>query len=68
MWKRANEMCKDFGAIIHKLKDIFDYGITNYGRPLTLSTLSDSTQAKSSKQRIMVLHDDSLARLSILKV
>ena len=62
--KRANKGCaKDFGAVIHKLKDIFDYGITNYGLTSNpVNTIKIPPKPKSSKQRIMVLHDDSLAR------
>ncbi|HFU4463493.1 TPA: tyrosine-type recombinase/integrase [Streptococcus suis] len=61
---RANKGCaKDFGAVIHKLKDIFDYGITNYGLTANpVNTIKIPPKPKSSKQRIMVLHDDSLAR------
>ncbi|XZR21871.1 site-specific integrase, partial [Streptococcus canis] len=48
---------KDFGAVIHKLKDIFDYGITNYGLTANpVSTVKVPPKPKSNKQRIMVLH------------
>ena len=62
--KRANKGCaKDFGAVIHKLKDIFDYGITNYGLTANpVNAIKIPPKPKSSKKRIMVLHDDSLAR------
>ena len=62
--KRANKGCaKDFGAVIHKLKDIFDYGITNYGLTANpVNAIKIPPKPKSSEKRIMVLHDDSLAR------
>ena len=43
------------------MKDIFDYGITNYGlitNPVV--SVKIPPKPKSNKQRIMVLHDDSL--------
>ncbi|MDE7504761.1 N-terminal phage integrase SAM-like domain-containing protein, partial [Streptococcus agalactiae] len=60
--KRADKgSAKDFGAVIHKLKDIFDYGITNYGLITNpVSTVKIPPKPKSNKQRIMVLHDDGL--------
>lgn len=61
--KRANKgSAKNFGAITHKLKDIFDYGITNYGLTTNpVNTIKIPPKPKASKQRIMVLHDESLA-------
>ena len=53
---------KDFGAVIHKLSDIFDYGITNF--ELTHNparTIKIPPKPKPSKERIMVLHEDDLA-------
>lgn len=52
---RANKGCaKDFGTVIHKLKDIFDYGITNYGLTANpVSTVKVPPKPKSNKQRIM---------------
>ena len=43
------------------MKDIFDYGITNYGLITNpVSTVKIPPKPKSNKQRIMVLHDDGL--------
>ena len=56
--KRADKgSAKDFGAVIHKLKDIFDYGITNYGLITNpVSSVKIPPKPKSNRQRIMVLH------------
>ena len=54
---------KDFGAVIYKLSDIFDFGITNF--ELThnpASTIKIPPKPKSSKERIMVLHEEDLAK------
>lgn len=61
--KRADKgSAKDFGAVIHKLKDIFDYGITSYGLTTNpVNTVKIPPKPKASKQRIMVLHDESLS-------
>lgn len=54
---------KDFGAVIHKLSDIFDYGIT-----LELLTTNPAKivkippKPKAPKKRVMVLHDEDLAK------
>lgn len=60
--KRADKGCaKDFGAVARKLQDIFDYGITNYGLATNpVSSVKIPPKPKSNKQRIMVLHDESL--------
>lgn len=53
---------KDFGAVLYKLSDIFDFGITNF--ELTQNparTVKIPPKPKSSKKRIMVLHEDDLA-------
>lgn len=45
------------------MKDIFDYGITNHDLTANpVKTIKIPPKPKSSKQRIIVLHDDSLAR------
>ena len=45
------------------MKDIFDYGITNYGLTANpVNAIKIPPKPKSSEKRIMVLHDDSLAR------
>ncbi|WP_156018226.1 tyrosine-type recombinase/integrase [Streptococcus ruminantium] len=60
--KRAKKgSAKDFGAVVHKLSDIFDFGITNYG--LTSNPVASITippKPKSNKKKIMVLHDEEL--------
>ncbi|RKV65386.1 site-specific integrase [uncultured Streptococcus sp.] len=53
---------KDFGAVVYKLSDIFDFGITNF--ELThnpASSVKIPPKPKSSKERIMVLHEEELA-------
>ncbi|MCE2078845.1 tyrosine-type recombinase/integrase [Streptococcus thermophilus] len=53
---------KDFGAIAHKLSDIFDYGITNAGLTQNpAKSIKIPPKPKSHRERIMVLHDDDLA-------
>ncbi|HEM4071552.1 TPA: site-specific integrase [Streptococcus suis] len=61
--KRAEKgSAKDFGAVTHKLSDIFDFGITNYGLSKNpVSTVKIPPKPKANKKRIMVLHDDDLA-------
>ncbi|MCY7235063.1 MULTISPECIES: tyrosine-type recombinase/integrase [Streptococcus] len=54
---------KDFGAVIYKLSDIFDFGITNF--ELTHNparTVKIPPKPKLTKKRVMVLHDDDLAK------
>ncbi|HFI0150251.1 TPA: tyrosine-type recombinase/integrase [Streptococcus suis] len=54
---------KDFAAVIHKLSDIFDYGIT-----LEILTTNPAKivkippKPKAPKKRVMVLHDEDLAK------
>ena len=53
---------KDFGAVIYKLSDIFDYGITNFELSHNPArTIKIPPKPKPSKERIMVLHEDDLA-------
>lgn len=53
---------KDFGAVIYKLSDIFDYGITNFELSYNPArTIKIPPKPKPSKERIMVLHKDDLA-------
>lgn len=53
---------KDFGAMVHKLSDIFDYGITNVGLIHSpASSVKIPPKPKSSKKRFMVLHDEELS-------
>lgn len=53
---------KDFGAVIYKLSDIFDYGITNFELSYNPArTIKIPPKPKPSKERIMVLHEDDLA-------
>ncbi|HFI0137518.1 TPA: tyrosine-type recombinase/integrase [Streptococcus suis] len=60
--KRAEKgSAKDFGAVIHKLSDIFDFGITNYGLAMNpAATITIPPKPKSIKKKIMVLHDEDL--------
>ena len=60
--KRAKKgSAKDFGAVAHKLSDIFDFGITNYGLSKNpASTVKIPPKPKANKKRIMVLHDEDL--------
>lgn len=53
---------KEFGAVIYKLSDIFDYGITNFELSYNPArTIKIPPKPKPSKERIMVLHEDDLA-------
>ena len=60
--KRAKKgSAKDFGAIAHKVSDIFDFGITNCGLANNpAKTIKIPPKPKANKQRVMVLHDDDL--------
>ena len=60
--KRANKgSAKDFGAIAHKVSDIFDFGITNCGLDNNpAKAIKIPPKPKANKQRVMVLHDDDL--------
>ncbi|MDY2776610.1 MAG: tyrosine-type recombinase/integrase [Streptococcus infantarius] len=53
---------KDFGAVAHKLDDIFDYGMTNFGLTKNpVKGIKIPPKPRSSHQRVMVLHDKELA-------
>ena len=59
--RSAKGSAKDFGAVIHKLSDIFDFGITNYGLIKNpASTITIPPKPKAIKRKIMVLHDEEL--------
>jgi phage integrase family protein len=60
--KRAPKgSAKDFGAMAHKVSDIFDYGITNFGLTTNpAKSIKIPPKPKANKERIMVLHDDDL--------
>ena len=52
---------KDFGAMAHKVSDIFDFGITNCGLSNNpAKAIKIPPKPKANKQRVMVLHDDDL--------
>lgn len=54
---------KDFGAVIHKLSDIFDFGITNFELPHNPArTIKIPPKPKPSQKRIMVLHEEDLSK------
>lgn len=53
---------KDYGAIVHKLSDIFDFGITNFGLEKNpAKTVQIPPMPKSNNLRVMVLHEDELS-------
>lgn len=60
--KRAPKgSAKDFGAMAHKMSDIFDFGITNCGlKNNPAKTIKIPPKPKAIKERIMVLHDEDL--------
>lgn len=60
--KRAPKgSAKDFGAMAHKVSDIFDFGITNCGLTTNpAKSIKIPPKPKANKERIMVLHDDDL--------
>ncbi|EFW06951.1 phage integrase family domain-containing protein [Streptococcus anginosus 1_2_62CV] len=60
--KRAKKgSAKDFGAMTHKVSDIFDFGITNYSLATNpAKTIKIPPKPKANKERIMVLHDNEL--------
>ncbi|ORJ31985.1 integrase [Streptococcus oralis subsp. tigurinus] len=69
--KRAKKgSAKDFGAIAHKVSDIFDFGITNCGLANNpAKAIKIPPKPKANKQRVMVLHDDDLKQwLSYLEI
>ena len=60
--KRAPKgSAKDFGAMAHKVSDIFDFGITNCGLTTNpAKSIKIPPKPKANKERIMVLHDDDM--------
>jgi phage integrase family protein len=53
---------KDFGAVTHKVKDIFDYEITNAGLTMNpASSIKIPPKSKAPKKRVMILHDEELS-------
>ena len=60
--KRAPKgSARDFGAMAHKVSDIFDYGITNCGLTTNpAKSIKIPPKPKANKERIMVLHDEDL--------
>ena len=60
--KRAKKgSAKDFGAMAHKVSDIFDFGITNFGLTTNpAKSIKIPPKPKANKERIMVLHDEDL--------
>lgn len=59
--RSAKGSAKDFGAVIHKLSDIFDFGITNYGLIKNpAATITIPPKPKAINRKIMVLHDEEL--------
>lgn len=54
---------KDFGAIAHKLSDIFDFGVTNFGlKTNPAQTIKIPPKPKTNRERVMVLHDEDLSK------
>lgn len=54
---------KEYGAIIYKLSDIFDFGITHFGLTTNpAKTITIPPKPKANKKRIMVLHDKELTK------
>lgn len=62
--KRAEKgKAKDFGAIAHKLSDIFDFGVTNFGLKINpAKAIKIPPKPKTNKKRVMVLHDSELKK------
>ncbi|HFI0446398.1 site-specific integrase [Streptococcus suis] len=62
-FKRAKKgNAKDFGAIAHKLSEIFDFGITHFDLKYNpAQSIKIPPKPKSNQKRIMVLHDDDLS-------
>lgn len=60
---RAKKGCsKDFGAIAHKLSDIFDFGITHFElKSNPAQSIKIPPKPKINQKRVMVLHDDDLS-------
>lgn len=60
--KRAKKgRAKDFGTIAHKLREIFDFGITHFELKYNpVQSIKIPPKPKSNQKRIMVLHDEDL--------
>ena len=60
--KRAKKgSAKDFGAIAHKLREIFDFGITHFELKYNpAQSIKIPPKPKINQKRIMVLHDEDL--------
>ena len=60
--KRAKKgSAKDFGAIAHKLREIFDFGMTHFELKYNpVQSIKIPPKPKSNQKRIMVLHDEDL--------
>ena len=60
--KRAPKgSAKDFGAMAHKMSDIFDFGITHFElKHNPAQSIKIPPKPKSNQKRIMVLHDEDL--------
>ena len=59
--KKGN--AQDFGAMAHKLSDIFDFGITHCNLEKNpVSSIKIPPKPKRNKERVMVLHDEDLAK------
>ena len=57
-----NGKTQEFGAIMHKLSDIFDYGITNFNlKTNPASVVKIPPKPKRNKKQVKVLHDDDLS-------
>lgn len=62
MKKSKKGHSKEFGAIAHKLEDIFDFGIINFDlKRNPVHGIKIPPKPKSSKKKIMVLHDNELS-------
>ncbi|MFS9293323.1 site-specific integrase [Streptococcus mitis] len=60
--KRAKKgSAKDFGAIAHKLREIFNFGITHFELKYNpVQSIKIPPKPKSNQKRIMALHDEDL--------
>lgn len=60
--KRAKKgSTKDFGAIAHKFREIFDFGMTHFELKYNpVQSIKIPPKPKSNQKRIMVLHDEDL--------
>lgn len=59
--KSAKGSAKDYGAIVKKMGDIFNFGITNYGLTKNpVLSVQIPPQPLSNRKRVKVLHDEDL--------